>query len=592
MSGFYIKTNAKGKAQGPFSSEQLKKLVSQNKIKPDYFISQNKEKWTQAEKVKGLFPAAKPKAPEPEPELLPEPEDDFAPAPEPSEEAVDSSSCPKCGEEMEEGAVVCMECGYNSAIGKSLDGDDDFPEDEEDAKPAGEPEKAGWPIKIIHLICFVIATSAVFGQWHGSMRDNNTQGYCGFGFLGIMSLAVLSLLIMKLRLSSSAKSRTSLVVYAPVIAINLMVIAAWNCETIANWKSTGVFRGSGTSVSKLSLAFYGSLIFSYITFVLGLFRSTALENPKNSKQENIKGTALKAGLVLVIIIGALAPKIMKESTEFALGKSQVNIRGIQNIIKNYSDKHNDKYPKEGDSLTLFESSRSGGYKIVPGHKRNAGNSGWLMVYEKEPTDGARVIGFFGSGVKLLEEDKFEPLLKKTKKEMAARRIADKKREADRKVREKKAAKVRAEKEKEAAEKAKAKEAENKAALEEIRKIADGKNKEALPGKLLDNVIGEFNSPAGIPAAVEYPQKVKLTISSGFSSMKINGKTVKPKIKNYRMNSKKRLVWLVFRAGATFNKPEAIKTKEYIIIAEEKEYPCLGVESAAGKDDSVNFTSGA
>ncbi|MHC4874661.1 MAG: hypothetical protein ACYTFY_22655, partial [Planctomycetota bacterium] len=38
--------------------------------------------------------------------------------------------------------------------------------------------------------------------------------------------------------------------------------------------------------------------------------------------------------------------------------------------------------------------------------------------------------------------------------------------------------------------------------------------------------------------------------------------------------------------------EAIKTKEYIIIAEEKEYPCLGVESAAGKDDSVNFTSGA
>lgn len=58
--GYFVKTKADGKIQGPFSDKQLKGLAGQGKLKPGHLISKNKKAWHQASTVKGLsFPSEK-----------------------------------------------------------------------------------------------------------------------------------------------------------------------------------------------------------------------------------------------------------------------------------------------------------------------------------------------------------------------------------------------------------------------------------------------------------------------------------------------------------------------------------------------------
>ena len=51
-------------------------------------------------------------APEPVAESVPEPE------PEPQQEAV--NKCPGCGAVLEDGVVLCLQCGYHMKLGKKI----------------------------------------------------------------------------------------------------------------------------------------------------------------------------------------------------------------------------------------------------------------------------------------------------------------------------------------------------------------------------------------------------------------------------------------------------------------------------------------
>ena len=84
MAEFQIKTSENGKVQGPFSSGQLKKLVGQGKLRPEYLVSANGgASWHPATRVSGLeFPS-----PAPRPESTPPPM-----PPQPSEDGPDEQS--------------------------------------------------------------------------------------------------------------------------------------------------------------------------------------------------------------------------------------------------------------------------------------------------------------------------------------------------------------------------------------------------------------------------------------------------------------------------------------------------------------------
>ena len=54
----FVKTKDDGAVQGPFSSQQIKKLAAQGKLKPHHLLSKNRQTWQRASAVKGLaFPA-------------------------------------------------------------------------------------------------------------------------------------------------------------------------------------------------------------------------------------------------------------------------------------------------------------------------------------------------------------------------------------------------------------------------------------------------------------------------------------------------------------------------------------------------------
>ena len=54
MSGFFVKTRADAKVQGPYSSEHLRQLAKQGKLKPRHLVSQDQETWYRVSTVKGL----------------------------------------------------------------------------------------------------------------------------------------------------------------------------------------------------------------------------------------------------------------------------------------------------------------------------------------------------------------------------------------------------------------------------------------------------------------------------------------------------------------------------------------------------------
>ncbi|HEX5244543.1 MAG TPA: DUF4328 domain-containing protein [Tepidisphaeraceae bacterium] len=88
MANYWLKQNSNSLAEGPYSASQLKAMAAAGHILPAAMISIDREKWTPATQVKGLFPSPTAPAPIPAP-TIPPPPPDVAPPPAPALDAYD-----------------------------------------------------------------------------------------------------------------------------------------------------------------------------------------------------------------------------------------------------------------------------------------------------------------------------------------------------------------------------------------------------------------------------------------------------------------------------------------------------------------------
>lgn len=85
MANYWLKHNSNSLAEGPYNASQLKAMAAAGQISPTALISNDREKWTPAPQVKGLFPAA-PSMPPAQSQSRPQPPPPaMAPMPAPPE---------------------------------------------------------------------------------------------------------------------------------------------------------------------------------------------------------------------------------------------------------------------------------------------------------------------------------------------------------------------------------------------------------------------------------------------------------------------------------------------------------------------------
>lgn len=84
MANYWLKNNSNSLAEGPYNASQLKAMAAAGQISAEAMISNDREKWTRATQVKGLFPYPTAPAPTVRPTPIPPPPPDLAPPPAPS----------------------------------------------------------------------------------------------------------------------------------------------------------------------------------------------------------------------------------------------------------------------------------------------------------------------------------------------------------------------------------------------------------------------------------------------------------------------------------------------------------------------------
>jgi len=84
MANYWLKHNSNSLAEGPYNASQLKAMAAAGQISKEALISNDREKWTRATQVKGLFPSPTAPAPTIRPAPFPAPPPDLAPPPAPS----------------------------------------------------------------------------------------------------------------------------------------------------------------------------------------------------------------------------------------------------------------------------------------------------------------------------------------------------------------------------------------------------------------------------------------------------------------------------------------------------------------------------
>lgn len=84
MANYWLKHNSNSLAEGPYNASQLKAMAAVGQISKEALISNDREKWTPATQVKGLFPSPAAPVPTIPPAPIPAPPPDLAPRPAPS----------------------------------------------------------------------------------------------------------------------------------------------------------------------------------------------------------------------------------------------------------------------------------------------------------------------------------------------------------------------------------------------------------------------------------------------------------------------------------------------------------------------------
>jgi uncharacterized Zn finger protein (UPF0148 family) len=93
------------------------------------------------------------------------------------------SVCPECGGALEDGSIICFECGYNIKTGEKPSSDpfDDFDDDYDDA-PKGNPSQ--WAAKMTALPA-ILGVGAVF---YLSYTGEPEQRHANFIFFSMFNL--------------------------------------------------------------------------------------------------------------------------------------------------------------------------------------------------------------------------------------------------------------------------------------------------------------------------------------------------------------------------------------------------------------------
>ena len=105
MANYYLRFRQR--VTGPFSAQELRSMAANGKLTGMHMLSADKQQWTPADQVKGLFP---------------KPEGEAAPAAAAAPEAAGSATahCRTCGATVLEGAAVCVGCGMPPGAGRAF----------------------------------------------------------------------------------------------------------------------------------------------------------------------------------------------------------------------------------------------------------------------------------------------------------------------------------------------------------------------------------------------------------------------------------------------------------------------------------------
>ena len=109
-----------------------------------------------------------------------------------------ASECPNCGEALGEGAVICIQCGYNLQTGEKMhtaeavddagEGEDEEEEYEADEAPNVVADIAsgllGWVVRLRYVILVVALIAlllTIFGRWYDRTQENINREAEKFG---------------------------------------------------------------------------------------------------------------------------------------------------------------------------------------------------------------------------------------------------------------------------------------------------------------------------------------------------------------------------------------------------------------------------